>query len=448
MKKLVLLCATLSFIMLFSACVSGEIDELYSLPQTQEKYQQLQTLIDKELAAGAEYSAPTGGTSRQSVQLVDIDGDGTEEALAFLKNASSTPMICIYRITNGDYALVSTITGEGTYIGRVEYADLVGDGLSEIIVSWKMSSGLTTITAYSLYDWASALVLSVTGTDFRVADYEAPDSVTGIVSGLAVLNVEEVSGEVELYFTDETGELISYSSNLSSCITSVARFRVQSIEGNIPAIIVEGSFKEEDGGTLYLTDMFVFSGGRLNNITLDQRSGDSIAIRRVQIYSQDIDGDGNFEIPFLEQVYKQPSSNTDYYVIDWMRFSSDGSAALCASTYHEIDDGWYYIIPEEWRENFTLRWETVRLGERKVVLSTVDGITNEVTDKLTIYTLSDENRNVRSRLPGRFILTYNDTTVYAAELELPPGVEATQEQKDDAIKRFNIITAEWTTGAI
>ena len=45
---------------------------------------QLQSLIDEELASGSEYAAPTHGSYRQSVQLSDVDGDGADEALAFL----------------------------------------------------------------------------------------------------------------------------------------------------------------------------------------------------------------------------------------------------------------------------------------------------------------------------------------------------------------------------
>ena len=64
---------------LISGCSPIAIDELYSLPQPPEKYVQLQKLIDEEIAAGSEYSAPISGNYRQSVQLHDLDGDGQEE---------------------------------------------------------------------------------------------------------------------------------------------------------------------------------------------------------------------------------------------------------------------------------------------------------------------------------------------------------------------------------
>lgn len=445
MKKLLILIAVFA-IFLMGGCVDGNIDGLYSLPQTQEKYQQLQALIDKEIDAGAEYSAPTGGTYRQSVQLFDIDGDGTEEALAFLKNAAGTPMVCVYRTVDGKYELASTIIGEGTYIGRVTFADLLGDGISDIIVSWKMSSGLTSITAYSLQDWSSAVLVSVNGTDFRTLEFGAVG--TGTPAGLAVLNMGDNGGAVDLYFLNETGELECISAKLSSSMKTADRFRVQSIQGDVPAIIVEGHFEEESGDVLYLTDVLAYSGGKLKNITLDPKTEDSIAIRRLQIYSQDIDEDGAFDVPFSEEVYKQPDVTGDYYILDWITFSADGKGDVCASTYHAQSDGWYYVIPQEWREDITVRRDTVKIGEPAVVLSTVDSATKEVTDRLTIFSLTDENRNERARLPGRFTLAFSGTTIFAAKIEEGFGLKVSEEQKSEVIGRFHIITTEWTTGAV
>ena len=72
MKKTAALTAlALSLVFVLSACIGfGGIDELYSLPRPQEEFLQLQELIDEEIASGCEYSAPTDGTKRQSVQLL------------------------------------------------------------------------------------------------------------------------------------------------------------------------------------------------------------------------------------------------------------------------------------------------------------------------------------------------------------------------------------------
>ncbi len=58
-------------------------EDLYSLPTLPAKYTELNTQLNEILESGAEYAAPTSGANIQSVQLVDLDGDGREEAVAF-----------------------------------------------------------------------------------------------------------------------------------------------------------------------------------------------------------------------------------------------------------------------------------------------------------------------------------------------------------------------------
>ena len=69
--------------LLLSGCMlSASVEDLYALPQLPGEYRDLSQQIDEILASGAEYTSPSSGTNLQSVQLVDLDGDGNEEALA------------------------------------------------------------------------------------------------------------------------------------------------------------------------------------------------------------------------------------------------------------------------------------------------------------------------------------------------------------------------------
>ncbi|MGI5978813.1 MAG: FG-GAP repeat domain-containing protein, partial [Oscillospiraceae bacterium] len=162
-----LLTAFLAGLMLLSGCSLTETEELYSLPQPSKEYLQLQKLIDAEIASGCEYAAPTAGSQRQSVQLTDLNGDGTNEAVAFLRNQDLQPIICVYRKTNGEYALEERIAGNGSAVGRVEYADLDGDGNCEIVVSWEAASEMQLMTAYKLSGGTASELLRASCIDFQ-----------------------------------------------------------------------------------------------------------------------------------------------------------------------------------------------------------------------------------------------------------------------------------------
>lgn len=442
MKKMFLVLAALLTPLLLCGCSMADVDELYSLPQPQEEYLQLQTLIDAEITGGSEYSAPTAGSQRQSVQLTDIDGDGSNEAVAFFRNSSSVPVICVYRVENGQYVPAVTITGEGTGIGRVEYSDLDGDGVSEIIVSWKISMDIVTMRAYSVRSWSSSVLHTTNCTDFLIGNLSG-----GQNPEVLVLRFTDDGGYVESYSTDKAGEQTISSAKLSASLTYADRFRYASIAGGTPAIFVEGHY-ERDDKDWYLTDVITASEGRLVNITMNSSAGNSSTQRSTAVYSQDIDNDGVMEIPISTGLYKQPKVDAEYYVFDWYDYDASGRRTLSASTYHCYSDGWYYVIPQQWRDSLTIRRETGKSGERTIVLSTVDEATAAVTDRLTIYTLSDENRRDRARLKGRFILISGETVIYAAKLHSDDNAPVTEEEKNDVISRFHLIYSEWMPGAV
>lgn len=428
--------------LLLSACSIDDTDELYSLPQPPEEYLQLQQLIDKEISGGCEYSAPTIGSFRQSVQLSDLDGDGVNEALAFLTNKEKGPKICIYRKGENGYELATTIEGEGSSIGRVEYADLDGNGMTEILTSWKVSADMRLLKAYSVKDWTSYVLLTTSCTDFQIGDLDmngTPD--------VAVLNFDQTGGAVDMFSVDKKGEVLQSSAKLSVSMQTVARLRVAAISNNVPAVFVEGQYSE--GEELFnLTDIFVFTDGKLKNITLEGDTLDSRAKRHYPVFCTDIDGNGSMDVPFAEKLYTQSSATAENYVFDWFSYDETGNSVFCGSTYHNYSDGWYFVIPDEWREGLTIRRDTALLGERAVVISNVDEETDKVTDLLTIYMLSDENRVDRAKIAGRFVLVSSETVIYAARLWQGADVTPTEEQQKDIISRFHLIYTEWITGAV
>lgn len=444
-KRIVAIAAMLLLLSTVSGCARfSNIDELYSLPKPQTEFLQLQKMIDEEIAAGSEYSAPTAGSQRQSIQLVDINGDGVEEALAFLRDNHLAPKICVYQNIGGEYQLVSTITGEGTAVGRVEYADLDGDGIQEIIVSWTMSTDLMLANAYSLKDWSTSVLLSKNCTDFLIGDINGNGS-----QDVVLLNFEDAGGSVTAFTTDLAGEITEMSAKVSSSLESADRFRISSISGGVPAVFVEGHYdNKENAGSTYLTDVFAVSDSKLKNLTMNSETMNSYAAREYDVYAYDINGDGALEVPFAERVFLQPKVSTQYYIFDWYSYDVSGNHSLVTMTYHCYGDGWYFEIPDEMRNGFTVRREAAPLGERTVVISSYNEISGAVTDLITIYTLSDENRADRATLEGRFVLLSNETTIYAAKFNDKDPDTVTDEQKQNIIERFHLIYSEWNIGAV
>ena len=425
-----LLLAALLFCL--SGCYSGNIDQYFSLPMASEEYQQLQSLIDEELASGSEYAAPTHGSYRQSVQLSDVDGDGVDEALAFFRDGGKNPKINIYSSENGEYQLVLSLSGEGSSIGRIDYADLTGDGQKELLVSWQISSGVSVLSVYSLSGWSGDTLLSTDSAEFVTGDINR-DGCDELLNLRAANNTTYL---IDQYTFALGQEPQATSAALSTGIASLQRLRMITLAGDAPALLAESTLATGD----LVSDLFVCRDGSLINLTMNRSTQISETRRSYSlVYAQDIDGDGCTEIPHPQQLYSR--GDEVFWSIAWFRYDASGRASTVMTTYHCVTDNWYLVLPSGWDVGLTVQRDDSVSGERAVILSRLrsDG---SLENYVAIYAIAGENRYERAKLENRFLLQEEGTTVYAAEILDGKTDENTIRS------RFHVIYTDWSSGSV
>ncbi|NLV49231.1 MAG: VCBS repeat-containing protein [Clostridiales bacterium] len=417
---------------LLSGCFAGDLDELFSLPQPSEEYLDLQSAIDAVLDGGAAYSAPTGGNNRQSVQLNDIDGDGIAEAFAFFMTPDTrTPEIYIFTNTGSGYDTAAIIEGEGTGTESIVYADMNADGWSEIIVGWT-ATDLQMLNIYSLKGFQPASVATTDYTKYTVADMDGD----GLRELLVVRHSsEEASGWVDMYTIDDEGETITYSAELSAGLKSIDKLTSGHLSDGNMALFVEGQYAE----TGLITDIFAFNGDMLKNITKKNSSESNGTIRSNTTYCRDINSDGVMDIPIARTL--PTTGETIYRVLDWMSYKSDGASKLSLTTFHNTSDGWYLVLPPEWKNDITVRRNASGYGERAVIFSFWNR--GQPLDILTIYALTGENREDRAYSGGRFVLRREDEVIYSAKL-LEDGADWKYMIDEEYVRgNFSLIYSDW-----
>lgn len=421
-----------------SGCFRMSADELYSLPRASEEYIRLQVQIDAVLESGAEYSPPTGGPNRRSVQVKDLDGDGVDEALAFFTVAGSeSPLkIHIFRKYEDDYQNAAIIEGAGSAIESVRYVDMNGDGVSEIVVGWQMSTALQHMTIYSLSGLQNVRIAGADYKNIAVCDLNG-DGTDDVVA--VRLATAETPGEAESFTLMDDGEVVRSVARLSDGMDTVARIISGHLRDGSPAVFVDGK-----AGSFTITDVFVYAEG-LVNISVGAESGyASDTERAMSLYCSDIDKDGAVEAPAAVPLLQQ--SETTYYEIDWYAYDAAGGRELALSTYHNNSDGWYIIIPPSWRGRFTVRREDLAPGERTVIFSYIykpDGEAPMFEDCLKIYTLSGDNKDERSGMPDRFEILSEGNAIYAGQLLPGSGVYGPADTPEAVADNFRRIYSEW-----
>ena len=294
MSGLLALCIALSVLPL-SACTAPKLtldpEELYALPELPERY----TALNKQLSAiqesGAEYAAPVSGSNIQPVQMMDLDGDGREEALAFFRQSDGEKPLKIHIFTADDdnsYRQAAVIEGSGLAIYSVDYSDIDGDGRMEIIVGWRVSMDLQALAVYSLEPDGARELMRTNYVKYAVADLNKDGK-----RELTVLRANQDGEGVADCYVSKNGALTLRSSVLVSMtmaeLSQQGKVTVGVLRSNDPALFITGVAD----GARAITDVLALRGGELTNLVLSAITGVSGEVSRFcSVYPMDINGDG------------------------------------------------------------------------------------------------------------------------------------------------------------
>ena len=443
-RKLRLLPLLLAACILLSGCMfTASVEDLYALPQMPEQYTDLEAQITALLASGAEYAAPVSGTNLQPVQMVDLDGDGQEEALIFLRNsADEKPLkIYVFHMEDDAYRQVALLEGSGTSIYSVSYSDLTGDGEQEILTGWRAGADTKALTVYSVGDFAPKLLLSTTYSRYSLQDMDGNGT-----PELTVLRADTEEGCLaENYALSSGGTLeLRSAARLSSSAAELAAGRLVSgtLRSGEPALFVMGV--SADSSTM-LVDILARQHGVLVNITTSESTGyTSQSYHYLNLGPTDINGDGGTEIPVPLDVLRPGGGKTGCR-IRWESFDADGTPQAAETTYHDTADGWYLVLPSSWEDRVVALRNESSTYESSVTFSLRGENENESVDFLRIYKFSGDNREVRANRGDRFILRTQQLTIYAAEF-IGSGAPVMGLNADAVRAMFSLIATEWTAG--
>lgn len=417
--------------------------ELYTLPKLPAKYTDLNTLISAILDSGAEYSAPISGIDIQPVQMKDLDGDGREEAVAFFRNAADEkPLkICIFTAKGDDYEQSALIEGSGTGIHSIAYNDLDGDGRVELTVGWRVSAELQVLSVYALRAEGPEELLRTNYVKCAVTDLDQNQ-----LRELVILRADESGDGIADYYGWRDGGLTAQSSARISMtmaeLSQQGRVTTGTLRDDVPALFVTGVTDDPEA----ITDILAVRDGELTNVVLSDTTGVSAEVTPYcALYPTDINSDGLTEVPRLVTMTGWADEAVPYQRIDWCSYDSQGRAEVALSTFHDSADGWYFQLPETWKDRVLVS-RSAAADEAAVTFYIWNGDGEMPEPVLRITTLTGTGREIKAVRSNRFILSRQGGAIYVAELLEANTNWAYGLTQDEVRAAFSLITSEWTTG--
>ena len=446
-KKWAALLLMMSLSLVLAGCAMPKLtldpEELYALPELPARYTTLNQQLNAIQESSAEYAAPVSGSNIQPVQMVDLDGDGREEALAFFRQSDGENPLKIYVFTdNGNsYTQTAVIEGSGLAVYSIAYSDMNGDGRMELIVGWRVSMDLQALAVYALEPGGARELARSNYVKYAVADLNG--------DGMQELTVfranQDGVGAADCYLWKNGALTLSSTIRVSMTMAELSqqgKVTVGTLRSGEPALFVTGVAE----GMRAMTDVLLLRGGELNNAVLSPTTGVSGESSRFRaLYPADINGDGVTEVPRTVALYGEELEGDTAQRVDWISFDAAGAAIRVLSTYHAIEDGWYLQLPDGWADTIYVG-RSASADEASVTFYIGDSRDQSYTPVLRITTLSGSNRERLAVRTGRFILGRNDGVIYAGELLKGNEGWADGVTEDEVRNAFSLIAPEWSAG--
>lgn len=436
-KRIVYAAALVLTALLFAGCSMTTVDQMYRLPKRSESYNNLQSAIDSAMQ-GLSYSAPLTGENQQNVQLADLDGDGEEEYILFAKSSEEKPLrILVFRITDGECRLVTTVACNGSAFDVVEYANMDGRPGLEMVVGRRLSDQLVrSVSVYTMQENDIVQMVSVNYAKLLTVDLDGNHQ-----SELMVIRpgTEEGGlGVVELYAVRNNAMERYNEVAMSQPADKLKRVILGGLDGGVPAVFTASAV----GDTAIVTDIYTLVDNMLTNVAVSNESGTSIqTMRNFYVYADDLDNDGVVELPSLINMkpLEGKLSEDRHHLIRWYAMTPEGDEVNKLHTFHNFVGGWYVQLNSRWAQRITV--ETY--GNQYTF-----HLWNESykrTQKLfTITALTGQNREEQALADGSFVLHRTESILYAAAME--PAAEDLGLTQDSLIFSFRLIRQDWKTG--
>lgn len=361
MKKSIFVFTVVLMLLLSGCSTYMSIDGVLSPPKLSKQQNKIYAALEAQVGKDITLKYPKSGNYRSAFVLSDIDSDNEDEALVFYEPNIVSPNSTNLRVNvldcneDGQWFSTCDIAGEGGEIDKIAFADLGYQNKKSILIGF---SSIGTSEKYMvIYDYSQGMLQEVFSQNYSVFE-------TARLTGAAYEDLILVSTNQEEDIAVPTAKLLQCTGaqfivaqeiSMNRNVTEYVNVQEGLLLSMQPALYLDGL----EGGGVMCTEIISYDGRSIYNpIYNDHQNLVKETRRKSGIYSRDIDGDGEVEIPTqtLMPGYVDGRAENAMYTTQWKSYEGgNGGFQVKKNTFMNSQEGYIFELPESWEGQVTAK---------------------------------------------------------------------------------------------
>ncbi|WP_246168259.1 hypothetical protein [Paenibacillus antarcticus] len=318
-------------------------------PEISAENETLRTFITLQIPKGAPLIRARDNDNTSLIRFVDLNNDGKKEVVVFYETPDQAVQLhgSIFEIEDGKWVQKVTFDGEGKVLESLKFKDITNDGSIDIIAGFsrgdeELQSGLV---VYTYHGGELEKELEVPYSHFVMDDLNGDG-----LNDLTVVSLKrnELARMTTYQYDDGFIELDKLE--LDKSVNNYYNVVAGNVAKDKKGIILDAASGSSSG--YWYSEMIVMLDNKLTPVLNDDQT-----YKDVQIYSEDVNADGIYEIGILETPKGWEHFSFDEIPWFYSYYQWDGKEGMTfvRQQYHDYKSRFFlnFFLPE-WHNNVTI----------------------------------------------------------------------------------------------
>lgn len=342
----------LSVPLVLSGCVFDVKDnDMLSKPRLPVELEEINSVLREHFDTDLKLLTPLEGFNKKSIQFVDLDDDKEDEVIVLHSKESDqfAMKVTVLSKKSDKWRINTDIQGIGYDVNRIDYPDLDGDGVKEIVVGWQSGALLNKgISVYKHGEKGYSEIFKESYTAYVTGDIDN-DRIDDLF--LIKLSRSEGYARYVLYHMLDNS-MVPVSEVLGDgYVNDYPNVKIGKVDSNRNGVFIDAKVGSVSG----FTDLVYFNGNELISAFFNKRSQSTDkTFRQTERMSTDIDADGIIEIPVVYKGFGEPDSKSAQWITQWGKWDGLKGMLPALKSYDDLNQGYRLVLPSAWNDTIVL----------------------------------------------------------------------------------------------